>query len=155
MLTIYITFVRSQLGYADIIHDKPFNDYFKEKLLKIQHSLALIITGAIKDTSLERLYKALGIHSLSDKRWCHKLVFFYKIVKGHIYNLICFMINREHVILILTHSRLNFSHLHKHKFRHNFSDTINPMCNCSADIETTICYLKALPILFNSTSGAP
>ena len=38
----------------------------------------------------------------------------------------------------LTRLRLNFSHLNEHKFRHNFKDTINPMCNCSAAAETTI-----------------
>ena len=44
--------------------------------------VALIITGAIKDTSRERLYKELGLESLCDRRWYRKLVFFYKIVKG-------------------------------------------------------------------------
>ena len=44
--------------------------------------VALIITGAIKDTSRERLYKELGLESFCDRRWYRKLVFFYKIVKG-------------------------------------------------------------------------
>ena len=44
--------------------------------------VARIITGAIKDTSRERLYKELGLESLCDRRWYRKLVFFYKIVKG-------------------------------------------------------------------------
>ena len=44
--------------------------------------VALIITGAIKDTSRERLYKELGLESLSDRRWYCKLFFFYKIVKS-------------------------------------------------------------------------
>ena len=82
LLTIYKTFVRSNLDYADIIYDKPFNDVFKEKLEKVQYSAALIITGAIKGTSQERLYKELGLESLFDRRWYCKLVFFYKIVKG-------------------------------------------------------------------------
>ena len=30
---------------------------------------------------------------------------------------------------LLTRLRLNFSHLNEHKFRHNFRDTINPLCN--------------------------
>ena len=42
----------------------------------------VIITGAIKGTSRERLYKELGLESLCDRRWYRKLVFFYKIVKG-------------------------------------------------------------------------
>ena len=41
----------------------------------------------------------------------------------------------------LTRLRLNFSHLNEHKFRHNFKDTINPMCNCGAAAETTIHYI--------------
>ena len=31
--------------------------------------------------------------------------------------------------------------MNEHKFRHNFNDTINPMCNCGAATETTIHYL--------------
>ena len=82
LLTIYKTFVRSHLNYADIIYDKPFNDTFKEKLEKGQYSAALIITGATKCTSGEYLYKKLGLESLCDRRWYRKLVFFNKILKG-------------------------------------------------------------------------
>ena len=32
-------------------------------------------------------------------------------------------------VKLLTRLRLNFSHLNEHKFRHNFHDTINPMCS--------------------------
>ena len=42
---------------------------------------------------------------------------------------------------MLTRSRLNFSHLNEHKFRDNFNDTINPLCNCGAATETTIDHL--------------
>ena len=62
------------LDYADIIYDKPFNDSFKEKLEKVQYSAALIITGAIKSTSWECLYKELGLEPVCDRRWYHKLV---------------------------------------------------------------------------------
>ena len=37
--------------------------------------------------------------------------------------------------------RLNFSHLNEHKFRHNFKNTINPMCSCAFEPETTDHYL--------------
>ena len=43
-------------------------------------------------------------------------------------------------VKLLTRLRLNFSHLNEHKFRHNFKDTINPMCNCGAATEITIHY---------------
>ena len=42
---------------------------------------------------------------------------------------------------LLTRSRLNFSHLNEHKFRHNFNDTINPMSSCRKEPETTLHYL--------------
>ena len=42
----------------------------------------------------------------------------------------------------LTRLRLNFSHLREHKFRHNFQDTLNPLCNCiNLETETTGHYL--------------
>ena len=37
----------------------------------------------------------------------------------------------------LTRLRLKFSHLNEHKFRHGFNDTINPMCACRTEVETT------------------
>ena len=40
-------------------------------------------------------------------------------------------------IKLLTRLRLNFNHLNEHKFRHNFLDTINPMCSCGSEPETT------------------
>ena len=42
---------------------------------------------------------------------------------------------------LLTSLRLNFSHLNEHKFRLNFNDTINPMCLCGKEPETTMHYL--------------
>ena len=37
----------------------------------------------------------------------------------------------------LNRLRVDFSHLNEHKFRHNFSDTLNPLCSCSLETETT------------------
>ena len=42
---------------------------------------------------------------------------------------------------LLTRLKLNFSHLNEHKFRHNFKNAVNPMCNYVAATETTIHYL--------------
>ena len=40
-------------------------------------------------------------------------------------------------IKLLTRLRVGLSHLREHKFRHNFQDTINPLCSCSLEIEST------------------
>ena len=37
----------------------------------------------------------------------------------------------------LTRLRLGLSHLREHKFKHNFQDSINPLCSCGENIETT------------------
>ena len=34
-------------------------------------------------------------------------------------------------------SRLKFSHLNEHKFRHNFKDALSSMCGCGSETETT------------------
>ena len=69
-------------GLCSIIYYKPFNDSFKENPEKVQYSAALIITGTIKGTFRERLYKELGLESIGGRRCYRKLVFFYKIAKG-------------------------------------------------------------------------
>ena len=37
----------------------------------------------------------------------------------------------------LTLLRLKFSYLNEHIFRHGFNDTINQMCGCGTEVETT------------------
>ena len=41
-------------------------------------------------------------------------------------------------IKLLTRFRIGLSYLHEHKFRHCFQDTLNFLCECGKDIETTI-----------------
>ena len=41
-------------------------------------------------------------------------------------------------IKLLTRLRLGFSHLSEHKFRHNFTDSLNPLCSCSLETESTL-----------------
>ena len=49
-------------------------------------------------------------------------------------------------LLLLTRLRLRFSHLREHKFRHNFRDTLNPLCDCGTDIESISHYLLRCPL---------
>ena len=40
-------------------------------------------------------------------------------------------------VKLFTRLRFQFSHLNEHKFRHGFSETINPICAYGTEIETT------------------
>ena len=48
----------------------------------MKYKTCLEITGAIQGTSKEKIYDELGLHSLTNKQWRSKLIFFYKIVNG-------------------------------------------------------------------------
>ena len=52
-------------------------------------------------------------------------------------------------IKYLTRLRVNFSHLRDHKFKHSFQDTINPLCTCSLEAETTIHFILHCPYYEN------
>ena len=52
-----------------------------------------------------------------------------------------FLCNNPKRIQLLTRLRPGLSHLRDHKFKHNFLDTLNPICNCGEDIETSCYYL--------------
>ena len=49
-----------------------------------------------------------------------------------------FDIHNLHRIKLLTRLRLGLSPLYEHKFRHCFQDTLNPLCECAKDIESTM-----------------
>ena len=48
-------------------------------------------------------------------------------------------------IKLLPRLRVSLSHLREHKFKPSFLDTLNPICNCGEDIETTFHYLLHCP----------
>ena len=66
LVTIYKSFIRAHLDYCDVIYDKPNNASFTEKIEKLQYDAALAITGCIRGTLKEKLYKELGLKYL---RW--------------------------------------------------------------------------------------
>ena len=45
----------------------------------------------------------------------------------------------------LTRLRLGLSHLHKHKFKKNFQDTLNPLCTYGCDVENTCHFFLHCP----------
>ena len=226
-LTIYKSFVRLILNYMDIIYDKPHKGFFIEKIERVEYSACLVITGAFKGTSRERLYEELGLESLKDRRWrVGNCVSFAKLWKDfrtkyltsylQLYNnpiyltkfaakdivkqttsrtvnfnntffVRCsqewnnlsedikslpsyisfkkallsfvktsktsvFVIHDNNSIKLFTRFKLNFNHLNEHKFRLNFLDTINLMCSCGSEQETTALFLLCCQIHIISRS---
>ena len=72
--------MRPILDYADIIYDKPLTKSFKDKLEMVQYNAALVITGAFKGTSRDRIYREPGLESLPERKWSRKIFFFHKII---------------------------------------------------------------------------
>ena len=208
LITIYKSFIRSHLDYADVIFDKPSNTTFSNRIKSTQYNAALAITGTIRGTFKVKLYQELGFETMKERGWFQRLCCFYKILNnqtpGYLYSLlvppnrdyntrrytkfrqifcrtetfsnsflpqtirewnkldtsICqapsysvfrkalldfirptanstFGTNDVSGLKLLTRLRVGFSHLREHKFKHNFQDTLNPLCPCSLEAEDT------------------
>ena len=62
-----------------------------------------------------------------------------------------FSIHHPVGVKLLIRLRLGFSHLRENEFRHNFNDTLNPLCFCSLKAETTSHHLlRCHQFLFHS-----
>ena len=59
LFTIYKSFIRPHLDYANVIFDKPSNGTFSNRIESAQYNTALTITGTIRGTSKEKLYQEL------------------------------------------------------------------------------------------------
>ena len=79
LLTIYKSFIRPLLDYADVIYDQPSNASFSKKIESVQYNGALAITGAIKGSSREKLYQELGLEYLYQRRWARRLCLLYNV----------------------------------------------------------------------------
>ena len=78
--TIFITFLRLILEYADVIWDNCTQQE-KNELEKIQLEAARIATGATKLVSVQKLYDETGWETLENRRRKHRLVLFLKNVQ--------------------------------------------------------------------------
>ena len=56
-------------------------------------------------------------------------------------------------IKFLTRLLLGLSHLREHKFKHSFQDSLNPLCKCGAEVESTSHFLLHCPIHNNDRSS--
>ena len=52
-------------------------------------------------------------------------------------------------ICLAARLRHGLSHLREHKFKHGFQDTLNPLCSCRNDVESTEHFLLHCPQFFN------
>ena len=53
----------------------------------------------------------------------------------------------------LTRLRLGLIHLREHKFKHSFKDSLNPLCDCVAEVESTSHLFLNSPIYNNDCSS--
>ena len=79
--TIYISFIRPLLEYADVLWDNCTQQEANE-LEKNQNEAARIVTGATKLASIQSLLSDTGWESLTSRREKHKLVLFYKMINS-------------------------------------------------------------------------
>ena len=75
---LYISFLRPILEYASVVWD-GCTQVEKEKIEKVQHEAARIVSGLTRSVSLDNLYKEINWSSLSDRRTYQKLLLAYKI----------------------------------------------------------------------------
>ena len=88
---MYKALIRSHLDYCDIIYHIPSvqtqfgvtTTDLMEKAERIQYQVALAITGAWQGSSRSKVYEELGWESLSDRRWCRRILQIHKIVSNN------------------------------------------------------------------------
>ena len=68
LLTIYISFIRPNVDYCNFIHDQTHNENSCNNLEEIQYNAALVITGAIEQTSKLEVYEQLNFESIKFRR---------------------------------------------------------------------------------------
>ena len=88
---MYKPLVRSHLDYCDIIYHIPSVQTqfgvtltnLMKKAERIQHQAALAVAGAWQGSSRSKLYEELGWESLSERRWCRRILQIHKIVSNN------------------------------------------------------------------------
>ena len=79
--TIYFSFIRPLLEYADIVWSNRMQ-YEAQGLELIQNEVARIVTGATRLVSINSIITETGWESLHERRRKHKLIFFFKMKNG-------------------------------------------------------------------------
>ena len=87
---MYKALVRPHLDYCDVIYHIPSKqtqlggvlNVLMEEVEKVQYQARLAITGAWQGSSRSKLSEELGWESLSDRRWCRRILQIHKIVNN-------------------------------------------------------------------------
>lgn len=92
--TIYFSFIRPILEYADVIWDNiPI--YLKDRLEGIQIEATRIVTGATKLCSRAKLYEDTGWDPLSERRRKHKILKFHEMFHHQTPDYLCRLVPRQ------------------------------------------------------------
>ena len=78
---MYKSFILPILDYADVVWDNC-TQYQSDALEDIQLEVIRTITGAVRGTSHQKLYKESGFITLKERRKRHKLILYFKYING-------------------------------------------------------------------------
>ena len=123
-----------------LVHHKIIQQFhFKHSFFKNSFFPAVIIEWNNLDISVR--------NSKSQSTFEKDILQFIRLSPSSTYN--CF---NNKGIKHITRLRLGLSHLCDHKFKHGFLDSLNPICSCGLDVETTCHYLLHCPNFTNERS---
>ena len=70
------------LDHGDSLYEQRFISSFHDRFESVQYNTAFAITGTIRGSSREKIYRKLGFESLQQQRCCRKCCLFFKVVKN-------------------------------------------------------------------------
>ena len=150
----YKALVRSHLDYCDIIYHIPsvqtqfgvvLTDLMEEAE-RIQYQAALAVTGAWQGSSRSKLYEELGWESLSERRWCRRILQIHKIMSNNTPSYLKDKLPRHRIPL---YSQINNNTFHEIKCRSSrYLDSFFPDAISSWNSVTThFDYIPSINIL--------
>ena len=120
------------VSYFNIRHNFFKNSFFP----------SVVIEWNKLDSRLQRLQKKEDFRKVKDFTDFKKnILTFIRPKANSVFN--C---NSSKGLQFVTRLRLWSSHLREHKFKHSFQYSINPLCFCSLDVESTIHYFLHCPL---------
>ena len=163
LLTIFKSFVRPHLDYGDVVYDQRYKT--KKKSSKYLFNYIPTVRSTYRSRSIDNIPQFNVRHTFFRNSYFPSIVTEsnnlnqsmrnsenFSIFKKNILKLIrpspnsIFNCHNPKGVKLLTRLRLVLSHLRDHKFKHNFQDSLNPVCNCGTDVEITTHYLLHCPL---------